>query len=136
MLKTGIFATIYYVFTLICVGLFLLRDTWYYAITLNYFGFFILLIALSFLIIMLKRNQYLRLVILGWALLFLVKNSLPIIGMILEHSHTRFQEADMHSLTNRLIRFGLTIIVLLGVFVFTEKADFAPDEDSIQDLEE
>ena len=135
MLKESKIATIYYFFTIICVVAFMLRDAWYYAITVNYFGFFILILELGFLILIFQRSAYTRLAIICWSLLFLVKGSLPIIGMVLEHSYNQFVHADMSTLTKRIFRLSLTLIVFTGVFFFTSKDASPPEANSIQDLE-
>ena len=140
MLKTGLPANIFYYYALLLILFFMIRDAWYYGITVNYFGFFILFLELIFFLLVLQKGIYLRITLLGWSLLIMLKNFLPLIGMVLEHSHNRFIDADLETLSARILRFSLSISVLVGTFYFTlpmlKDIMFENRDDSLHDEEE
>jgi hypothetical protein len=75
-----------------------------------------------------KRGPLTSVGIIAWSIIFIVKNLIPFVGLLLEHGHNNFINAEPHDLVSKLLK-----IIIGAIFLILVKYVNFENRDEIQE---
>ena len=85
-------------------------------------GISVILFQIFLLILILKYTSLRNDGIIVWSILFIVRNLIPVVGMILEHAHNNFIEMETPDFISKLGKIAIALIFcFLAIKISFEK---------------
>ena len=100
----------------------IIRDSIFASINLDPISLSVIAFQMFLLVLVFTRGPLTAVGIIGWAIIFITKNSIPLVGLLLEHGHNDFINLGTYDILKPFIKVALGIVLwIIGVKISFEK---------------